>query len=39
MLDLIIRGGTIIDGTGAPRFEADVSIRDGVIVAIGETNE
>ncbi|MBC8188411.1 MAG: amidohydrolase family protein, partial [Proteobacteria bacterium] len=39
MLDLIIRGGTIIDGTGAPCFEADVSIHDGVIVAIGETNE
>ncbi|WP_257167324.1 amidohydrolase family protein [Bradyrhizobium sp. SRS-191] len=34
--DLIIRGGTIIDGTRAPRFTADVGIKDGHIVAIGE---
>jgi N-acyl-D-amino-acid deacylase len=34
--DLVIRGGTIIDGTKAPRFKADVGIRDGRIAAIGE---
>ncbi len=39
MLDLWIRGGTIIDGTGAPRFEADLGIRDGVIVNVGATDE
>jgi N-acyl-D-amino-acid deacylase len=33
---LIISGGTVIDGTKAPRFEADVGIRDGRIAAIGD---
>ena len=35
-LDLIIRGGSVIDGTRAPRFEADVGIADGIIVALGD---
>ena len=35
MEDLIILGGTIIDGTGSPRHQADVAIQDGVITAIG----
>jgi N-acyl-D-amino-acid deacylase len=34
--ELLIRGGTVIDGTGAPRFQADVGIVDGNIVAIGQ---
>jgi N-acyl-D-amino-acid deacylase len=34
--DLLIRGGTVIDGTKAPRFDADIAIRDGRIVAIGD---
>jgi len=32
---LLIRGGTLIDGTRAPRYAADVAIRDGRIAAIG----
>jgi len=33
--DVVIRGGQVVDGTGAPPFEADVALRDGVIVAVG----
>jgi N-acyl-D-aspartate/D-glutamate deacylase len=33
--DLVIRGGVIIDGTGAPGYEADLAIEGDRIVAIG----
>jgi N-acyl-D-amino-acid deacylase len=33
--DLIIQGGTVVDGTGAAPVRADVAIRDGRIAAIG----
>jgi len=36
--DLIIRGGTIVDGTGNPRFTGDVAIRDGLISAVGKVS-
>lgn len=36
MLDVIIRGGTIVDGSGGPARRADLGLRDGRIVAIGE---
>lgn len=36
MTDLLIRNGTVIDGTGAPAFRADVRVRDGVIAEIAE---
>jgi len=39
MLDMIIRGGNVIDGSGAPARRADIGISAGRIVAIGEINE
>ena len=35
MVDLVIRNGTIIDGTGAPGFVGDVAIDQGIITAVG----
>ena len=34
--DLVIRGGTVIDGTGADRRTADVAVSDGVITEVGK---
>jgi N-acyl-D-aspartate/D-glutamate deacylase len=34
--DLVIRGGTVVDGTGAKPLEADVAVKDGKIAAVGE---
>ena len=34
MFDLVIRNGTVIDGSGAPRRVADVAVQDGKIAAI-----
>jgi N-acyl-D-amino-acid deacylase len=34
--DLILAGGRVIDGTGNPWFSADVGLRDGRVVAIGD---
>ena len=32
--DLVIRGGTIVDGTGIPRYKADLAVKDGRIAKI-----
>jgi N-acyl-D-aspartate/D-glutamate deacylase len=36
MYDLVIRGGTLIDGTGGPARSGDVAVRDRKIAAVGE---
>ena len=35
MYDTVITNGTVVDGSGNARFEADVAIKDGCIVGVG----
>ena len=37
--DLLIKNGTVIDGTGAPRYQADVAVKDGKIAEIGRIGD
>jgi N-acyl-D-aspartate/D-glutamate deacylase len=39
MLDYVIRGATVVDGTGGSATRADIGVRDGTIVAIGDDVE
>ncbi len=39
MVDLIIEGGLVVDGTGAPARRADVAIEGQRIVAVGDVSE
>ncbi|NKB98317.1 MAG: amidohydrolase family protein [Pseudomonadales bacterium] len=36
--DLIVRGGTVVDGTGQAERSADVAVRDGLIVEVGKVS-
>jgi len=38
MHDLVIRGGSVVDGTGAPQRTADVAISDGVVTEVGRVS-
>ncbi|MCC5950919.1 MAG: amidohydrolase family protein [Acidimicrobiia bacterium] len=38
MHDLVIRAGTVVDGTGAPPRTADVAITDGIITEVGQVD-
>ena len=37
--DLIIRGGSLVDGTGKPAFRADIAVQDGKIAAVGKLSD
>jgi N-acyl-D-aspartate/D-glutamate deacylase len=39
MLELLIRGATVVDGSGAPAKQADVGVRNGKIVTVGTARE
>jgi len=36
--DLVIRGGTVVDGLGSSPYAADVAVKDGVIVEVGRVS-
>ena len=36
--DLVIKGGSVVDGTGAPARTADVAITDGIITEVGQVD-
>ncbi len=38
MYDLVVRGGTVVDGTGAPARTADVAVTDGIVAEVGKVD-
>ncbi len=39
MFDLVVRGGEVLDGTGAPPVRADVGVRDGRVAVVGPLDD
>ena len=39
MVDIIIRNGLIVDGSGNPGFQADIAVQNGLIIAIGDLSK
>ena len=39
MVDLVVRGATVVDGTGAPARQADVAVHEGRVVALGTVED
>jgi N-acyl-D-amino-acid deacylase len=37
--DLVIRGGSVVDGTGGPTTTADVAVDDGLVTAVGQLDD
>ena len=38
-LDLLVRGGSVVDGSGLPAYTADVGVRDGRVMAVGRLRD
>ena len=39
MLDLLIKNGRVVDGSGQPAFYADVAVYQGKIIGVGKCND
>ena len=39
MYDLVIKNGTVIDGSGSKRFRNDIAVKDGIIVKLAQNIE